>query len=160
MDYLFFGLVLMIVFMRLPSILKNYETEGKLAPNIKVEFLSGEQKLLSEIKGKKILVFWTTWCPPCKVEIGRLHNAISDGELSEDKVILVNMGQKKKDVLKYYQKNEYMFKTIMDYDSILSNQLEVSVTPSVIHIDEKNVIDHVGTGLSPMLIYRAQFFLD
>jgi len=159
-DYIFYAIIIFIIAQRLPGILDNYEKEGKSVNNFEYELLDGAKESLYAISGRKILVFWATWCPPCKVELQRLHKAITNGELAKDKVLVVNIAEKKSDVLKYYQKNKFSFRTAMDYNSVISRQLNVSGTPTIVHIDEKNLIDHIGVGISPLLIYRAKFFLD
>ena len=159
-DYIFYGLILFLIIQRLPGIINNFEKEGRSIPSLSYELLNGQSGDLSKIPGKKILVFWATWCPPCKIELERLHSAIKSGELPKDKVFLVNIAQRKEDVLKYYKENKFSFNTIMDYGSFISSKLEVSGTPTIMHVDDKNIIDHIGTGVSPLLIYRARYFLN
>jgi thiol-disulfide isomerase/thioredoxin len=43
------------------------------APNFILKDLKGNKVMLSDFKGKVIILdFWTTWCPPCREEIPHL----------------------------------------------------------------------------------------
>jgi peroxiredoxin len=59
---------------------------GKTAPEFTLTDLDGKTHKLSDYRGKDvILVFWTTWCPPCRVEIPdliALRNRISRERLA------------------------------------------------------------------------------
>ncbi len=61
----------------------NQSWYGKAAPDFEMTALDGTDHKLSDYKGKKVLlVFWATWCPPCRAEIpdlNELHGSI-DGE--------------------------------------------------------------------------------
>jgi thiol-disulfide isomerase/thioredoxin len=46
---------------------------GKAAPEFTVTDLAGKEHKLSDYRGKDVmLVFWATWCPPCRMEIPHL----------------------------------------------------------------------------------------
>ncbi|MDD5459850.1 MAG: TlpA family protein disulfide reductase [Phycisphaerae bacterium] len=46
---------------------------GKEYPNIKLWDIEGTKHSLTDYRGKSVIVvFWATWCPPCKMEIPHL----------------------------------------------------------------------------------------
>ncbi len=59
---------------------------GRPAPNFELTDLQGDTRKLSDYRGKSVLlVFWATWCPPCKMEIPHLietRNTIPKDELA------------------------------------------------------------------------------
>jgi peroxiredoxin len=59
---------------------------GKPAPDFTVTDLKGNKHKLSDYRGKNVLlVFWTTWCAPCRLEMPhlmRLRNNLSEEELA------------------------------------------------------------------------------
>jgi len=46
---------------------------GQTAPDFTLADINGKQHKLSDYRGKNVmLVFWATWCPPCRIEIPHL----------------------------------------------------------------------------------------
>jgi len=58
---------------------------GKTAPDFTLTDINGKKHSITNYKGKNvILVFWATWCPPCRIEIPHLielRNSISKEKL-------------------------------------------------------------------------------
>ena len=43
---------------------------GKPAPDFTLTDLAGNEHKLSDYRGKDVMIiFWATWCPPCKIEV-------------------------------------------------------------------------------------------
>jgi len=59
---------------------------GKQAPDFTLTDLEGKQHKLSDYRGKDVmLVFWATWCQPCKLEIPHLiafQNVVGKDDLA------------------------------------------------------------------------------
>jgi len=59
---------------------------GKKAPDFALKDLSGKVHRLSDYRGRNVmLIFWATWCPPCRMEVPdliRLRNLIGEEELA------------------------------------------------------------------------------
>lgn len=63
---------------------------GKPAPDFEMTALDGTTRKLSEYKGKKVLlVFWATWCPPCRAEIPDLNEL--RGKADPEKVAILGV---------------------------------------------------------------------
>jgi peroxiredoxin len=91
---------------------------GRAAPDFALDDLNSQKQKLSEHLGKDVLiVFWATWCPPCRAEIPHLielRNEISPGKLEilaisdEDVVTLKSFAADNKmnyTILSSYEKN-------------------------------------------------------
>ncbi len=59
---------------------------GKTAPDFTLTDITGKEHKLSAYRGKNVmLVFWATWCPPCKMEVPHiiaLRNIIPEDKLA------------------------------------------------------------------------------
>jgi peroxiredoxin len=85
---------------------------GKTAPDFALEDLAGKQHKLSDYRGKKVmLVFWATWCPPCKMEIPDLVKL--RGELTEDKLAMLAISAEKEDLVKGFVAKQNINYTIL-----------------------------------------------
>jgi peroxiredoxin len=61
---------------------------GKTAPEFTLTDLDGKMHKLSDYRGKDVvLVFWTTWCPPCRIEIPDL--IALRGRVSREKLAIL-----------------------------------------------------------------------
>ena len=62
---------------------------------------------LADFKGKLIMLnFWATWCAPCKEEMPSLDNLQSNNNLSDLKILPINIGNE--DI----SKSEFFFKEL------------------------------------------------
>ncbi|MFQ5770808.1 MAG: peroxiredoxin family protein [bacterium] len=72
---------------------------GKMAPNFTLTDIAGKQHTLSDYRGKDvILIFWATWCPPCRIEIPYLIELRKT--VSEDKLVMLAISNEKPDLVK------------------------------------------------------------
>jgi len=61
---------------------------GKPAPDFTVTDIDGKEHKLSAYRGKNVMIiFWATWCPPCRMEIPHLIELRKT--VSEDKLAML-----------------------------------------------------------------------
>jgi len=75
--------------------------------NIRKPFTDGDNRRLA-------LVFWATWCSPCRQGLERLSEAAESLDKAGIAVALVNVGESKKEVLKFFKGSEPDFPVVLD----------------------------------------------
>lgn len=68
----------------------NKSWYGKAAPDFEMTALDGTTHKFSDYKGKKVLlVFWATWCPPCRAEVPDLNELRADSDKEKIAIVAV-----------------------------------------------------------------------
>jgi len=74
---------------------------GKPAPDFTLADLAGKEHKLSDYRGKNVLlVFWATWCPPCRREIPGLIELRKT--VGEDKLAMLAISNEELDLVKKF----------------------------------------------------------
>ena len=66
-DFLIIALLGFVLYSKYPSIKHQFEAEGKNSPNFQIKVLNGSRFDSTQNREPRILVFWATWCGPCKM---------------------------------------------------------------------------------------------
>jgi peroxiredoxin len=87
---------------------------GKEAPEFTATDLDGKVHKLSDYRGKNVmLVFWATWCPPCRMEIPHLNELRKT--VGEDKLaILALTYEKPEPVKKFVEQGKINYKVLLE----------------------------------------------
>lgn len=107
---------------------------------------------------KSAVVFWATWCGPCKVELARLKGLANSKSVDAKKIFIVSVGEELSLVNREVQDRSYPFESFVDPDGKVSNQYQVQGTPTIV-LMSKEKIDWITTGLSPSLEVRFKSHL-
>lgn len=85
---------------------------GKMAPDFTLTDITGKRHKLSDYRGKDVmLVFWGTWCPPCKMEIPHLIELRKT--VSQDKLAILAISNEKPEVVKKFAADKKMNYTLL-----------------------------------------------
>ena len=127
---------------------KSSPLVGTQAIDFESEFAAdGKTFRLSEQKGKVVVLdFWATWCGPC---IASMPKLISDIEsLSADDVVLVavNQGETAEKVSQFIQARNWNLNSVLDRDSKIGEQYQVTGIPKSVVITPDGIISAVNTG--------------
>lgn len=156
--------VVLIVFVayllvqRVPGLLTMYQMQGQaLGGALQVQnlepHLAPTQNLL---QGKpRVMVFWATWCGPCKVELKRLNSLVEQQKVSPEDILAISVGESAETVKAYVESEKLLFNVGLDSRSEIARIFKVQGTPTVVLLNAKGDIDWMTMGVSPSLEYRV-----
>ncbi len=104
---------------------------------------------LSDYRGKDVIVvFWATWCPPCKIEIPHLKKLRKD--ISPEKLEIIAVSKENTRLLKQFAKSNDLNYTITSVSSRLPAPFSyVESIPTSFYINEQGEIDLIAVGVVP-----------
>jgi peroxiredoxin len=120
---------------------------GDVAPDFTVEMLNGSKVTLSALQGKPtLLIFWATWCPPCRLELSKLQEHIIDRYGDKINVLPISRGEERAKVEEYISKMGYTFVVGLDGDQSIYRKYATNYIPRCFVIDAKGKVLYSGVG--------------
>jgi thiol-disulfide isomerase/thioredoxin len=124
---------------------------GDPAPTFFLPVLDGSRFFLSEHiapKGNKtvILDFYTTWCKPCQKELPLLDSLVKRYPADSLIFVLVDVGEKKDTVLKYFDTARYNCTVLLDQFNAVGEKYGVKSFPTLVIIDKQGIVRFIGNG--------------
>lgn len=156
---IFYVIVAVVLFLKAPTVFENFKMQSQPAPVATVKRLSGDLIEFPVPNQKMIVIFWATWCGPCKVELNRLNNLMANGIIKSNELIAINTGETVSVVNEFLAKNPWQFKVALDESGEAAKKFKVSGTPTVVFLNAKGQVEWITTGLSPSLDFRISRFL-
>jgi thiol-disulfide isomerase/thioredoxin len=159
LDIFVVGIIGYFILQRLPGLIEMHKAEGQAAPSAQVFTLEGNKIALPR-EGRHILIFWATWCGPCKVELARINRMVRAGEISSDSILAISVAEDPHLVASFAREEEYQFPIAVDPTSSAASAYKVGGTPTLVLIDQDSLISWMTTGISPSLELRFRAFLN
>lgn len=109
---------------------------GKEVPDFTVTDIDGNKHSISDYRGKNLMViFWATWCPPCRKEIPHLIELRK--QESEDNLAMLAISTEKPEDVKTFAKNQKLNYTVATLgNSFLPRPFaEIQYIPTTFFID-------------------------
>lgn len=120
---------------------------GDVAPDFTVEMLDGSKVTLSALQGEPtLLIFWATWCPPCRLELSKLQEHIIDRYGDKINVLPISRGEERAKVEEYISKMGYTFAVGLDGDQSIYRKYATNYIPRCFVIDAKGKVLYSGVG--------------
>lgn len=149
-----------LLYTRLPLWIEQYQSEGQLAPTADLQIIGQDFTELWPPKNQcSLLIFWATWCGPCKLEMNRINSwAQSHPELVKH-IIAISSNEPLEVVTEHTKKNPLLYKVGWEPHYKMASQFKVKGTPTLVLVDQNQIIQWMSTGISPSLEVRlTQFF--
>lgn len=119
--------------------------KGVAAPELSLTTLDGKTILLSDLKGKRVVLdFWATWCPPCVMEIPHFIQLRSD--ISEDDLVIIGISEEDAETLKAFAARQRVNYPIVSADSLPAPFDNVMTVPTTFFIDRNGIIQEIAVG--------------
>jgi peroxiredoxin len=124
---------------------------GQEAPDISLLDLDGNMHSLKALKGKDVmLIFWATWCGPCRMEIPHLVKLRN--EISVDELAILAVSDEDSSVVGEFVKDSPINYTVLvnpQQKRFAAPYSQLQGIPSAFYIDKQGRIKVVSEGLVP-----------
>ncbi len=120
---------------------------GGPAPGFSLPDLYGSQRSLSQFRGHNVLlVFWASWCPPCRVEMASLQRLHDNSAVQNLKVIAVNVGETKGQVASFVDRQQLSLPILLDAGNDVQQLYGVNQLPLAFLVDGQGriIARHLG----------------
>ena len=103
----------------------------------KLDGLNGKNKRLSDFRGKPLIInVWTSWCGPCRAEMGSLERLANRYNGKEFNVIGVSTDDYRNKAKAFIKQTGITFENFLDSNLLLENMLGANTIPLTILVDE------------------------
>ncbi|MDH5736283.1 MAG: TlpA family protein disulfide reductase [Gammaproteobacteria bacterium] len=122
--------------------------KGKaITPELHLEDMQGKIHDLKDYRGHVVLVqFWATYCPPCRKEMPSMNNLIQKMAGVPFKILAIDMGETREEVIKFINEVKPEFTILMDPDGTAISAWNVFAAPSNFIIDPQGNIHYTLFG--------------
>ena len=140
-----------------PNLLNNFRQQGSKLTTLEAKLIKNDSSIIFPAQGNSVVLFWATWCAPCKLEMKRLQQSIDNKEIKASQVYAYNPFENNVVIKKFLSKTHYNFqfiKTRPPLDKIVG----AKATPTYLWLTN-NTIYRMTTGISLVNIWWLEFFL-
>lgn len=118
---------------------------GQVAPDFTTEDVFGNPVSLSQFKGQPVwLMFWGSWCPPCRAEFPDIQAAYSQLEPKGIRMLGVSLRESPVDAAAYAGRNGATFLVLSDPDEADTGAAYPILNfPTHIFIDKNGIVRSV-----------------
>jgi cytochrome c biogenesis protein CcmG/thiol:disulfide interchange protein DsbE len=144
---------------QIPLLKNNFSHENELIKTRSLAILNQKKNILMEFPPKtsrSMVIFWASWCGPCKIEMLRLKKSVESGAIPKEAIFAINPFESNTEARKFIDHNNYPF-TFLEASS-LPTELGVRATPTTLFIED-SVITKMSSGMSIWGIWEAEFYL-
>jgi peroxiredoxin len=154
----FFALVIIVVLMVMPVLVLAGQFP-EVAPSFTLVDLNGKSVSLEGFRGKIVfLVFWASWCAPCREELPELDRIYNKFDHQGFEVIAVSVDGSDSDMESFLRNFPISFPVLLDKQGDVNDAYRVSGLPTGFIIGKDGSIryTHRGFGKEFLAIYEKE----
>ncbi len=130
------------------------EWQGVEAPDFSIKDVNGNPIKLSDLKGRRvILVFWATWCPPCRKEIPHFIELRSMAK--EEELAVIGISSENPETIRSFAVKNKINYPVASAEDLPSPFSDVASLPTTFFIDRKGIIQSVLVGYNSLEALKA-----
>jgi len=123
---------------------------GNVAPNFQLENLEGKLVNLWDFRGKVVFLnFWTTWCPPCRMEMPEMEIIYQDYRAKGLEILAVNLREDREIVKAFMDLGGFSFPVLLDFEVRVGKDYQIFSLPTTFLLDYEGKIKEVFIGYQP-----------
>lgn len=110
--------------------------------DFRLDTLGHDRFYLNQYRGKNVLlVFWSTWCIPCKAQLAAMKTLAESGEF-KDVVFagVCNDPENLDDVKRIVKSLDINYLVLLDSNARVAEKLGIKAVPTTIIIDDQGII--------------------
>ncbi|CAB1063033.1 Thiol:disulfide oxidoreductase related to ResA [Olavius sp. associated proteobacterium Delta 1] len=121
--------------------------EKIMAQNFALKDLNGNVVHLEDYRGKVIFLnFWTTWCPPCRIEMPSMEKLYIKFKNNDFIILAVDMQEDSETVRKFKAKFKLSFPILLDEEGVVASYYGVTGIPATYFIDRAGYLYAAAMG--------------
>ena len=131
-------------------------SEGKRAPDFRLETLAGGEVSLSDHHGDVVLInFWATWCAPCRAEIPAIE-AVHQARQNDGFVVFGVNYQESRDVVEPFARElAISYPVLLDERFEVGGQYNGGELPTTVIIDSQGNVRRRFIGARSLAVFEA-----
>lgn len=141
------------------AVAANAKLIGQQAPDFTLKSDQGDNKKLSEYRGKVVLInFWATWCGPCQQELPKLAELKQLHDEYDFELLGVNIDEEPEKAIKLARKLGVNFPVLFDQQKQVSKLYDIDAMPMTILVDRNGDVRYLHRGYkeSYLSLYQQQ----
>lgn len=131
---------------------------GEKVTDFRLDTINHERFYLNQHKGKVVvLVFWATWCRPCKTQMLEMRSFAGQPGWQDVVTAFICTDPENFDQVSSIVKNlEITYPVLMDHDAGLFRGFRLAALPTTLIIDQKQRLVYFKTGYDRVMMNRVK----
>lgn len=122
--------------------------KGRPAPNFSLPGLDGQMVILTDYRGKVVLLnIWATWCPPCLEEMPSMEKLYQELKGEGFEILAVSIDESgAQDVRPFMKKHKLSFPALTDPENTIKRLYQTTGVPESFVIDKDGTLLEIVIG--------------